>query len=84
MNFDIMDNLIITSSESKDNLVRTGTGLITYMCLKDKASPNRYKLASYAIRNVSKKEPSKIIRDFEKLPYKSYDKMRPNHEPTDS
>ena len=25
-----------------------------------------------------------IIREFEKLPYESYEKNRPNHEPTDS
>ena len=27
---------------------------------------------------------SKIIREFEKLPYKSYERRRPKHEPTDS
>ena len=29
------------------------------------------------------KYPSKIIREFEKFPYKNYDRRRPNHEPTD-
>ena len=38
----------------------------------------------YAILNVSKKDLSKIIREFEKLPYESYEKKRPKHEPTDS
>ena len=38
----------------------------------------------YDIVNVSKKYLSKIIREFEKLPYKSYEKKRPKHEPTDS
>ena len=34
--------------------------------------------------NVSKKDPLKIIRDFEKLPYKNYESRSPKHEPTDS
>ena len=38
----------------------------------------------YAIGNVSKKDLSKIIREFEKLPYESYERKRPKHEPTDS
>ena len=36
----------------------------------------------YAIGNVSKKDLSNIIREFEKLPYESYDKKRPKHDPT--
>ena len=34
--------------------------------------------------NVSKKNLSKIITEFEKLPYKSYKRRRPKHDPTDS
>ena len=30
------------------------------------------------------KDISTIIREFEKLPYESYEKKRPKHEPTDS
>ena len=30
------------------------------------------------------KDLSKIIREFEKLPYKSYERRRPKHEPTHS
>ena len=41
----------------------------------------KIKKAWYAIENVSKKDHSKIIRDFAKLPY---EKKRPKHEPTDS
>ena len=52
------------------------------MGLKAKTSPNKYKKTRYAIRNVSKKDFSKIIRAFDKLPYKSYEKKRPKHEPT--
>ena len=74
----------ITYSESKDNLVRSGKGVITSLVLKNKVRPKKYKKARYAIRNFSKKELSKIIREFEKLTYKSYNIMRPKHEPTDS
>ena len=84
MKFGSLDKTKITSPEPKDNLGRPGKGLITSLGLKAKARPKKYKKARYAIRNVSKKELSKIIREFYKLPYKSYERMRPKHEPTDS
>ena len=34
--------------------------------------------------NVSMKELSRIIKEFEKLPYKIYERKRPKHEPTGS
>ena len=34
--------------------------------------------------NVSKKDLSNVIRDFEKLPYESYERKWPKHEFTDS
>ena len=51
---------------------------------KAKTRPKRYKKSRHVIVNVSKKELSNIIREFEKLPYESYEKKRPKHEPTDS
>ena len=48
------------------------------------ARPKKCKKGRYAIINASKKYLSKIIRDFEKLPYKSYERRRTRHEPTDS
>ena len=83
LKFDSLDNMRIKSSESKDNLGRSGEVLITSLGIKSKASPKKYKKASYAIGNFSKKELSKIIRDFDKLPYESYEKKRPKHDPTD-
>ena len=38
----------------------------------------------FAKGNSRKKDLSKIIRDFDKLPYKSYDRRSPKHESTDS
>ena len=84
LKFGSLENMRITSSDPKDNLGRSGKGLITSLGLKAKTSPKKYKRARYAIRNDSMKELSKIIREFEKLPYKIYDRMRPKHEPTDS
>ena len=75
--------MIITLSEPKDNLVISGKGLITSMGLKDKERPKKHKKASYAIGNVSKKDFSNIIREFDKLPYNFYERMRPKNEPTD-
>ena len=84
LKFDIMDKMKITSSESKGNLGIPGKGLITSLGLKAKVRPHRWKKARYAIKNISKKDLSKIIREFEKLFYKSYEKKRPKHGPTDS
>ena len=56
----------------------------TSLGLKTKSKTNKYKNARYAIRYVSKKDLSKIIRELEKLRYTSYERRRPKHEPTDS
>ena len=79
----MLDKIRITSSETKDNSGRLGKGLITSLVLKAKTSPNKYKKSRYAIVNVSMKELSRIIRDFDKWPFISYESRRPKHEPSD-
>ena len=81
LEFDSLDKMRITSSESKYNLEILGKGLITSMGLKAKERTKRYKMEMHAIKTVSKKDISKIIREFEKLPYEGYDKKRPKHKP---
>ena len=56
LKFGSLDKIIIKSSEPKDNLVRSGKGLITSLCLKAKSRPNKYKKARCSIGNFSKKE----------------------------
>ena len=73
---DSLKNMNIISSQSKDNLGRSGKGLITSLGLNAKVRPKKYQNARYAIRNVSKKVLSKIIRVFKKLPYESYERKR--------
>ena len=41
LKFDSLDNMIITSSEKKDNLVRSGKGLITFLGIKAKLMPKK-------------------------------------------
>ena len=41
LEFDSLENMIITSSESKVNLVRSGKGFITSLGLKSKARPKK-------------------------------------------
>ena len=84
LKFDSLEKMRITSLESKYILGISGKGLITYLSLKSKAIPNNYKKARYANENFSKKELSNIIRDFDKLLHKSYKRMSPKHEPTES
>ena len=74
----------ITSSESKGKLERSGKGLITYLGFNTKARLKKYKNARYAIVNVSKKDLSKIIKEFEKIEKLPYEKKRPKYEPTKS
>ena len=66
MKFDSLDNIKSTSSESKDNLGISVKVLITSLGIKAKARPNKYKKARHAIKNFSKKDLSRIIREFEK------------------
>ena len=84
LKFDSLYKSRITSSESKVNLGRSGKGLITSLVIKAKIMPKKYKKARYSTRNVSKKDLSKIIREFEKVYYKSYGRRRPKYDPTDS
>ena len=84
LKIDSLYNIIITFSESKDKLGRSEKGLITSLYLKAKVRPHIYKKSRYVIGNVSKKDLLNIIREFEKLPYESYERKRPKHEPTDS
>ena len=58
--------------------------MINSLVLKANASPKRHKKERYSIGNVSIKYLSKIIREFERLPYTSYEMRRPKHDPTDT
>ena len=66
LKFDSLDNTRITSPESKDNLGRSVKGLITSLGLKAKERPKKYKKERHDIGYFSKKDLSKIIREFEK------------------
>ena len=65
-NFDSMNKMETTSSESKGKLGRSGKGLVTALDLKTKARSKKYKKARYAIENVSMKDLSNKIKEFEK------------------
>ena len=56
LKFDSLDNMKITSPESKNNLGRSGKGLITSLGLKAKSRPKKYKNARYSVVNVSKRD----------------------------
>ena len=81
--FDSLYKMKITSSDQKVKLERSGKGLITSMGFKTKAGSYKYKNARYAIGNFSKKDLSKIIRDFERFEKLPYERKRPKNEPND-
>ena len=82
--FDNLKKMETTSSESKVKLERSGKGLATAMDFKTKVRSPKYKKAGYAIGNVSEKDLSNIIKEFEKIGKLPYEKMIPKHEPTPS
>ena len=63
--FDSLKKMETTSSESKGKLGRSGKGLVTALALKTKVRSKKYKKARYVIVNVSMKELSNIIKEFE-------------------
>ena len=73
-----------TSSESKVELGISGKGLVTALALNTKSSSKKYKKARYAIVNVSMKDLSNKIKEFEKMVKIPYVKRTPKHEPTSS
>ena len=83
-NFDDLDKMETTSSESKVKLDGSVKWLVTALALKTKAGSKIYKKARYAIRNVSMKDLSKKIKEFERIVKVPYLKRTPKHEPTSS
>ena len=61
-----------TYSESKETFERSVKGFVTALAFKTKARSPKYKMARYAIGNVSEKELSKIIKEFEKIGKQPY------------
>ena len=82
--FDSLNKMKTTSSESKVKLERSGKGLVNALAFKTKVRSQTYKKARYAIRNVSMKELSNIIKEFEKIVKVPYVKSIPKHETTSS
>ena len=56
--------------------------MVTALDFKTKVRSQKYKKARYAIVNVSEKDLSKIIKEFEKIGKVPYVKRIPKHEPT--
>ena len=82
--FNSLDKMKTTSSESKVKLEGSGKGLVTSLSFKTKVRSQKYKKARYDIGNVSEKDLSKIIKEFEKIEKLPYEKKRPKYDPTDS
>ena len=56
--------------------------MVTALAFKIKVRSPKFKKARYAIGNVSKKELSKIIKEFEEIGKLPYEKRIPKNEPT--
>ena len=84
LKFGSLDKMEITSSEQKDYLGRSGKGLITSLGIETIGRSNKNKNSRYAINNVIMKYLSKIVKEFESLPYKGYVRNLPKHETTNN
>ena len=82
--FDSLNKIKITSSESKGKLGRPGKGLATALDFKTKVRFTKIQKSRYAIENISERDLSKIIKEFEKIGKLPYVKRTPKHEPTSS
>ena len=82
--FDNLNKMETTSSESKGKLGGSGEGLVNALAFKTKVRSSKYKKARYAIGNVSMKDFSNIIKEFDKIVKVPYVKRIPKHEPTSS
>ena len=60
-NFDSLNKIKTTSSESKGKLVRSVKDLVTALAFKTKVRSPKYKKSRYATGNVSEKDLSKVI-----------------------
>ena len=78
-----LDKIRIKYSDQKDYLGRSGKGSINSLGLKIIVSAKKNEKERHSIKNVSMKDISMIIKEFEKFPYKGYVRKRPIHEPTD-
>ena len=83
-NFDSLNKMETTSSESKGKLGRPGMGLVTALFFKTKIRSQKYKKERYAIGNVRKKDLLNIIKEFEKMGKVPYVKRIHKHEPNSS
>ena len=82
--FESLNKMKTTSSESKGNYGRSGKGLVTGLAFKTKVRSPKYQKARYAIGNISKKNLSEIIKEFDKIGKVPYVKNIPKNEPTPS
>ena len=80
--FDDLDKIETTSSQSKVKMEGSGKGLVTALDLKTKTGSKNNKKARYAIGNVSMKDLSKKIKEFEKFVKVPHLEKTPKHEPT--
>ena len=63
--FDDLDKMETTSSESKVKMEGSGKELVTALALKTKSGSKKNKKSRYAIGNVSMKDLSNKIKEFE-------------------
>ena len=63
-------------------MIRKGVG--NHSGFQDQSKVDKMKKARYTIGNVSEKDLSKIIKEFEKIGKLTYEERVPKHEPTPS
>ena len=80
--FDNLDKMETTSSESKVKMEGSEKWLVTALDINTKSRSTKYKKSRYAIVNISMKDLSNKIKEFENFVKVPHLKKTPKHEPT--
>ena len=81
-NFDSLNKIKTTSSESKGKLGRSGKGLVTALTLKTKSRSKKYKKGKVCHRKCQNEGPFQYYQRVWKVVKVPYVKSIPKHEPT--
>ena len=82
-NLDCLDKSEVTSSESKDYMVRSGKEMITSVSLSTKRS-NKKQKASFSITGITNQDFIKMLKNFNSLTFLSCKSKQVRDEPAEA
>ena len=80
---DLLDKRLVTSSKSKDYMIRPGNGLTTSMDLRTKTS-NKKQKARFAVTDITDQDFEKLLKKFKNSPFIGYKIKQVHNKPTEA